>query len=126
MGKMELVIELRGLASSGWFEELTKSLAMTNLANVQLSELRPAPGTFGAILTPKVKARLSTAAELATVLSLIVSLYALIPGTQSCQVRFTSGSTRVEMVVPCQRSPSSEFATTVTNALAKFSGEPPT
>jgi hypothetical protein len=69
---MELVIELRGLQSPGWFEGLTgKMRANPDLANVHLSETRPAPGTFGASRKAKVKAHLSakdvlsTAAELA-------------------------------------------------------------
>lgn len=130
---MELVIELRGLESPNWFEDLTRKMrANPDLANVQLFEVRPTPGALGASRKTKVKAHLSakdvlsTAAELAGIISLVVTLYTGSPTpTQSCQVRFATDSTQVEMVVPCKEAASPEFVTTVTDALAKFSGETP-
>lgn len=130
---MELIIELRGLQSPNWFEDLTRRMgANPDLAHVQLFEVPQAPGTFGASRKAKVKAHfsakdvLSTAAELAGIISLVVTLYTgSATPSQSCQIRFATDSTQVEMVVPCKEAASPEFVTTVTDALAKFSGETP-
>lgn len=124
---MELIIELQDLPSSNWFGELSNSLtARSDLGNVRVSMIQPVPGAFGAARTKKLKAVLTTTAELASILSLAVALYA--GPKQDCTVRFTNGPTSVEIVAPCQATPSQEgqMITAIVDALAKFPVEPPT
>jgi hypothetical protein len=127
---MEYIIELPALVSSDWFGELNRSLAgNTELANVQLSELRPPPGAVGARFVPTLKVVVSTAAELATILTLLVALSGgptNTPPVQSCSVRLTNATENIEMTVPCQ-GPASQgvIDTVVQRAFDKFPGEAP-
>lgn len=123
---MEIDIELNCLDLPDWYAALNKNFVA--MPNIQLTEIRQAPGTFGADWTPKLRAHLSTAADLAQLISVVVALYAL-PATsvsQTCQVKIMNGSTIVEMVVPCQTPSSQEFIDTIANALDKFAGKLPT
>jgi hypothetical protein len=123
---MDLIIELQDLPSTNWFSELSSSLvSRADLDKTHVSLVQPAPGTFGAVRTKKLKAVLTTASELATILTLAVALYPA--PNKDCTVRFTNGPTHVEIVVPCQVAPSQEehLVTSIVDALAKFRTGPP-
>jgi hypothetical protein len=133
---MEYIVELPAFVSLDWFGELTMKVAgNTELANVQLSELRPPPGAMGARFVPTLKVVVSTAAELASILTLLVALsdrpthtppVALTPAVQSCSVRLTNATETVEMTVPCQGPASREVIDTVVQrAFDQFPGEAP-
>jgi hypothetical protein len=124
---METVIELRSLTRAGWFEELTSGLSVASeVTPSSLSELRAPPGTFGASATEKFKARLQTAAQLASVLSASIALYHSGAGgtVKTCELSITDGATSAALVVPCEASQSPAFARTLEGALAKLQREP--
>ena len=124
---MDPVFELNGLASGAWFEQLAQNLPGTGgVAPADLFEIRPAVGTMGAAWTPKFKAHLQTAAQIAAVLSATVTLYQAGFGgsTDQCKFGFTDGSTRVEVVVPCDEAHSPAFVTTIEGVVAKLQGPP--
>src|ERR1700679_1968734 len=98
---MDAVFELNGIASGGWFDRLTQKLPeMGGVAPGDLFEIRPPAGTMGAAWTPKFKARLETAAQIATVLSAVLALSPAVLGGSSdrCSFTFTDSSDHVEVV----------------------------
>jgi hypothetical protein len=124
---MDAVFELNGLASGGWFDQLAQNLPeMGGVAPGDLFEIRPPAGTMGAAWTPKFKARLETAAQIAAVLSATVALYPAGFGgsTNQCRLTFADSSTHVEVVVPCDEADSPKFVTTIEGVVAKLR-EPP-
>lgn len=124
---MDAVFKLNGLASGEWFDQLAHNLPEKGgVAPGDLFEIRPPPGTMGASWTPKFKARLETASQIAAVLSAIVALYPAAAGgsTDECKVIFTASSTHVEVIVPCDEANSPQFVTTIEGTVAKL-GEPP-
>ena len=73
---MELVINLPGFDSPDWFNEFNRSLLeRSDMADVQVSEVLPPPGAFGASRTPRIKVCLTTVSQLATILNLLYAIY---------------------------------------------------
>lgn len=105
---MEIVIKLPGFESPTWFNEFNRSLLeRSDMADVEVSEVLPPPGAFGASWTPRIKARIPTVAQLVTILSLLQPIYVsdvtTVPSIppNSCVVSVSIGPTHVEVVVPC-------------------------
>lgn len=121
---MELIFKLEGLESHNWFEELNKSLATRPDRTIRILKVQPPPGTLGAFWTPTMKAYLTTAAEVATILSLLATLYQ--GSSDTCKFQLTDGSKHVEILLPCKATPPADLVSSVTNALAKLQGKPTT
>lgn len=123
---MDAVFELNGLASREWFDQLSQNLRESGgVALDDLLKIQPA-GVFGAALPARFKAHLDTAAQLATVLTAVVTLYPAVLGGSPGQCRFTiaDSSTRAEVVVPCDKASSPEFAAAIEAAVAKLREAP--
>jgi hypothetical protein len=72
---MEFVIELRDLASPNWFGKLKSLVDQAGIVDIDLSEIPPPPGAFGAGHNKKFAVILTTVAQLATILNCAAKMY---------------------------------------------------
>jgi len=127
---MDFVVEMPSLSSADWYARLRIAIAQSSL-DVDLASL-VGRGGLGAGLTAKFRAHLTTAADIATVVALAVSLHSehsqvdRPAPTEQCSIELSTPSKTVQIQTVCPVSPTDgKFMNEITSALGQFGNEAP-
>jgi len=125
-----LTVEMPALTLDGWYGELERLIGVEPLAEkVELRELKPAPGAFGAFKVPRFSALLKplgVAGDLAGIVALVVA-FAVPPGGGgggSADLTLQSSKEKIELHVASSAQASTpEFVDAVKAFIEANEGE---